>query len=168
MLRSERVKLDAKARRVPIPPITAGEKLLAVFLAQTQGQTIVPESVREITDLKDGAAWLPAGLEGTHEVLFFISSRTGMQVKRPAVGAEGYVLNHLDRAAAENYLKPSAPILRTPSSATAWKSITRTGRRTSWKSFSADAAMTSSLTCLPSSRTLAQRRKASATIGEGR
>ncbi|HEX8142435.1 MAG TPA: glycosyl hydrolase [Pyrinomonadaceae bacterium] len=105
MLRSERVKLDAKARRVPIPPITAGEKLLAVFLAQTQGQTIVPESVREITDLKDGAAWLPAGLEGTHEVLFFISSRTGMQVKRPAVGAEGYVLNHLDRAAAENYLK---------------------------------------------------------------
>ena len=38
-------------------------------------------------------------------VLFFISSRTGMQVKRPAVGAEGYVLDHFDRAAADNYLK---------------------------------------------------------------
>src|SRR2546421_5054652 len=37
--------------------------------------------------------------------LFFISSRTGMQVKRPAVGAEGYVLNHLDASASERYLK---------------------------------------------------------------
>src|SRR5262249_7441918 len=30
---------------------------------------------------------------------------TGMQVKRPAVGAEGFVLDHLDRAATDNYLK---------------------------------------------------------------
>jgi hypothetical protein len=105
MLRSERVKVDGKSRRVPVPPITAGEKLLAVFLAQTEGQTIVAASLKELTEIKDGAVWLPVGLEGAHEVLFFISSRTGMQVKRPAVGAEGYVLNHLDRAAAENYLK---------------------------------------------------------------
>jgi len=30
--------------------------------------------------------------------LFFISSRSGMMVKRAAVGAEGFVLNHYDRA----------------------------------------------------------------------
>jgi hypothetical protein len=48
---------------------------------------------------------LPAGLEGAHEVLFFISSRTGMQVKRPAVGGEGFVLDHYDRAAIDDYLK---------------------------------------------------------------
>ncbi|HEX8774098.1 MAG TPA: glycosyl hydrolase [Pyrinomonadaceae bacterium] len=105
MLRSERVKVDGNARRVPVPPVTAGEKLLAVFLARAQGQNLVADSLKELTDIRDGAVWLPASLEGTHEVLFFISSRTGMQVKRPAVGAEGYVLNHLDRAAAENYLK---------------------------------------------------------------
>ncbi len=48
---------------------------------------------------------LPAGLQGPHEVLFFISSRSGMMVKRPAVGAEGFVLNHYDRTAVEGYLK---------------------------------------------------------------
>src|SRR5713226_5741890 len=32
MLRSERVKIDAGARRLPVPPISAGERLIAVFL----------------------------------------------------------------------------------------------------------------------------------------
>ena len=36
--------------------------------------------------------------------LYFISSRTGQQVKRPSVGAEGFVLNHLDRNAIEHHL----------------------------------------------------------------
>jgi hypothetical protein len=104
MLRTERVKLDAAPRRVPLPSLTAGEKLMAVFLARAQGQSVAAESVREVTDIHDGAAWLPASLGGANELLFFISSRTGMQVKRPAVGAEGYVLDHLSRAAAEGYL----------------------------------------------------------------
>ena len=43
--------------------------------------------------------------EGPHVLLFFIASRTGMQVKRPAIGAEGFVLDHYDRAAVENHLK---------------------------------------------------------------
>src|SRR5207253_10554040 len=82
MLRSERVKVDENSRRVPRPSLTAGEKFLAVFLARTQGQTILAEGIREITDIKDGAVWLPGGLAGPHELLFFISGRTGMQVKR--------------------------------------------------------------------------------------
>ena len=104
MLRTERIKLPGNSSHLPIPNLTAGEKLLAVFRARTQGQSIVADSVRELTDIHDGAVWLPENLEGPHEVLFFISSRTGMQVKRPAVGAEGYVLNHLDRVATEHYL----------------------------------------------------------------
>jgi len=36
--------------------------------------------------------------------LFFVASRTGQQVKRPAVGAEGYVLDHYDRSAIEHHL----------------------------------------------------------------
>jgi hypothetical protein len=105
MLRTQRFKVEGNSRRVPLPNITGGEKLLAVFLARTEGQAIVADGLQELTDIRDGAVWLPAKTEGPHEVLFFISSRTGMQVKRPAVGAEGYVLNHLDRAATENYLK---------------------------------------------------------------
>jgi len=104
-LRYERVKAIADSQRVKVPDIGIGERLLAVFLARTQADAIAPESLREITDIRDGAVWLPAGLAGAHEVLFFISSRTGMQVKRPAVGSEGFVLSHLDRTATDNYLK---------------------------------------------------------------
>ena len=39
------------------------------------------------------------------EVLFFIGGKSGMQVKRPSFGAEGYVLNHLDKPSVDNYLK---------------------------------------------------------------
>ena len=103
-LRYENVKVSANSRRVKLPDIGIGEKLLAVFVARTQNNSIQHESLREITEIKDGAVWLP-DINGPHEVLFFISSRTGMQVKRPAIGSEGYVLNHLDRNATENYLK---------------------------------------------------------------
>ncbi|HMH43462.1 MAG TPA: glycosyl hydrolase, partial [Pyrinomonadaceae bacterium] len=104
-LRSERVKIQLDTRRVPIPSVTAGEKFLAAFIARTNGQTIPADGFGELTDIHDGAVWLPKLLDGTYEVLFFISGRTGMQVKRPAVGAEGYVLNHLDATATGHYLK---------------------------------------------------------------
>ena len=104
-LRFERVKAVESSRRVPVPDIGAGEKLIAVFLARTQGQSIVAESLREITDITDGVVRLPAGLQEPQEVLFFIASRSGMMVKRPAVGAEGFVLNHYDRAAVDDYLE---------------------------------------------------------------
>ena len=104
-LKLERVKLQPDSRRIPLPNIAPGEKLIAAFLALTKGQVIEGESAREVTDIHDGAVWLPQRLDGSYELLFFISGRTGMQVKRPAVGAEGYVLNHLDTAATEHYLK---------------------------------------------------------------
>lgn len=104
-LRTERVKVQPNSRRIPLPNVGPGEKFLAAFLARTEGQTVVADSLRELTNVHDGALWLSGDLQGSHEVMFFISSRTGMQVKRPAVGAEGYVLNHLDRPATERYLK---------------------------------------------------------------
>ena len=104
MLRNERVKIEAGSRRVAVPNISAGEKLIAVFLVQPRGPSIEAESIREITDIKDGVVQLPAGLDASHEVLFFISSHTGMQVKRPAIGAEGFVLDHLNHIATANYL----------------------------------------------------------------
>ena len=116
MLRSERVKVQPNSRRIPIPSLTAGEKLLAVFVARIQTEAVAGQpnrpalhidsaSVRELTDIHDGAVWLPDNVDASQEVLFFIGGRTGMQVKRPSVGAEGYVLNHLDRTATEHYLK---------------------------------------------------------------
>src|SRR5215471_13610876 len=102
-LRLQRVKIENDATRVPLPSRTAGEKLLAIFLAQFKGQDIIPESVRPVSALPDGTVGLPPGLSQSHEVLFFISSRTGMMVKRPAVGAEGFVVDHYDAAAVREY-----------------------------------------------------------------
>jgi hypothetical protein len=104
MLRTERVKLDANARRAPLPDIGAGEKLIAVFLARAQGQAVAPDSLRELTDIRDGAVQVPSGQGDGRELFFFIASRTGMLVKRPAIGAEGFVLDHLDASATEHYL----------------------------------------------------------------
>jgi hypothetical protein len=104
-LRYEHVKVDQNTRRVKVPSVGAGEKLLAVFLARVDGNSLTHDGLQELTDIKDGVVQLPASPASPHEVLFFISSRTGMQVKRPAVGGEGFVLDHLNRAATDMYLK---------------------------------------------------------------
>ena len=104
-LRYEHVKVEGNSSFVKVPSIGAGEKLLAVFLARVAGTSFAPDSIREMTIVQDGVVNLDNLPAGSHEVLFFISSRTGMQVKRPAVGAEGFVLDHLNRAATDSYLK---------------------------------------------------------------
>jgi alpha-L-rhamnosidase len=104
-LRYEHVKINAGSDRVKVPSIGAGEKLLAAFLARVEGSSFAPDSVRELTDINEGLVRLPTVPAGAHEVLFFISSRTGMQVKRPAVGGEGFVLDHMNQAATDAYLK---------------------------------------------------------------
>src|SRR6266550_5010837 len=69
MLRSERVKLAANSHSVPVPKVSAGEKLLAAFLVRAQGQSIAADSIREVTDIKDGVMQLPANLDGAQEIL---------------------------------------------------------------------------------------------------
>jgi hypothetical protein len=99
-LRIVRTRISAGARNLPLPKIGLGEKLLAIFL-HTQNSA---EEPRELTEIKDEAVIIPAN-EASQEAIFFISSHTGMKVKRAAVGAEGFVLNHYDRGAVEGYLK---------------------------------------------------------------
>ena len=104
-LRYDHVKIDPTAKFVKVPSVGAGEKFIAAFLARSEGTSFAPDSIRELTSIKDGIIELGDIPTGSHEVLFFISSRTGMQVKRPAVGSEGFVLDHLNRAATDSYLK---------------------------------------------------------------
>jgi hypothetical protein len=104
-LRVERIKLAQSQWRVKLPDIGGGEKLIAVFLVRMKDQNTVDAVPREITDIRDGAVSLPLELEGLHELQVFIASRTGQQVKRPAIGGEGFVLDHLNRGAIENYLR---------------------------------------------------------------
>ncbi len=104
-LRCERVRIVANERRIPLPSMTSGERVLAAFLSRTRERVVASESLREVTDMRDGILWLPAGLKEPQEVLFFIASRTGMVVKRAAVGAEGFVIDHYDGGALESYLR---------------------------------------------------------------
>jgi hypothetical protein len=104
-LRIERLQIPDGMHRLMLPAISTGEKFLAAFLCRIQDRKIIGPEIQELTDIRNGSVTLPPGLSGTHEVLVFISSRTGMMVKRPAVGAEGFVLDHYDRPGVEGYLK---------------------------------------------------------------
>jgi hypothetical protein len=91
--------LDPGETSISIPNISAGEKLLAAFL----GQNTQPPQMWDLEKIRDGRlAFTPS--TNSRSVTWFIASRTGMMVKRPAVGAEGFVLDHFDQAAIENHL----------------------------------------------------------------
>ena len=102
-LRIERVAVPAGAAQAPVPDVRAGEQVLAAFLAPSAPATTA-DGLREVSSIAQGRLTLPERASHPREVLFFISSRSGMMVKRPAVGAEGFVLNHYDRAAVDHYL----------------------------------------------------------------
>jgi hypothetical protein len=104
-LRVERVKVDANTKRIPLPAMIPAEKLLSVVLAKPNGNAVAENDLKQLTDIRDDNVWLPNAVQAGSEVLFFISGKAGMMVKRPALGAEGYMLNHLDKPSVENYLK---------------------------------------------------------------
>ncbi len=104
----------AGTRVIGLPMLEAGESYIAAYL--TRG-TAAPTDARAFTDLdlvraRDGHVPLPAPLAVDHTAWVFIAGRTGMMVKRPAVGGEGFVLNHYDRGALDRYLQSvGAPLL---------------------------------------------------------
>jgi hypothetical protein len=112
-LRIERVAAPANSDRVPLPQMSEAERLLAVFLAPGAPKDFDARAAREISEIRDGAVALPGKRSGENVLLFFIAGRTRQMVKRAAVGSEGLVLDHYDRAALDNHLKwAGEPLLR--------------------------------------------------------
>jgi hypothetical protein len=103
-LRVLSVSTSPDTRSVPVPNIGAGEKLLAAFLTSSDAKDSSKAAMLNLSAIRNGRLFLPAGREQSVALLWFIASRTGMLVKRPAIGAEGFVLDHFDRAAIENHL----------------------------------------------------------------
>jgi hypothetical protein len=108
-LRVERVPIAAGQRRVALPNLQDGERIFATVVAEMQGDAIVPGSVRDIASVSgatigDGLVELKSPLDKPHTLMVFITSRTGMMVKRASIGSEGFVLNHYDRPALDRYL----------------------------------------------------------------
>jgi len=103
-LRVEVVPLPQGAESTAGPYIDTGEQLISAFLTPVKDGQVLLRDAKQVSTIVNGRLQIPAPLEGVNDVIFFISSRTGMTVKRSAVGAEGFVLDHYDRAAIETHL----------------------------------------------------------------
>jgi len=105
-MRVQAATIPSGALSIAIPSITTGEQLVATFLVPGSGDTLVFKEAKQtpVSAIQNGRQPISPDLNGPHTALFFISSRTGMTVKRPAVGAEGFVLDHYDQHAIETHL----------------------------------------------------------------
>lgn len=102
-LRVVLTKIPADDGSVALPTLSAGERLLAAFVNDGPKQTAAAKMLELGTD-HDGRVSVGAATS-ERTVTWYISSRTGMMVKRPAIGAEGFVLDHFDQHAIQNHLR---------------------------------------------------------------
>jgi hypothetical protein len=91
-IRMARVPLPADAGELQVPALGPGETLLRAKLGTADLEVKGPRIAVAPTD-------------APREALFFVAGRTGQQVKRAALGAEGFVLDHIDPAAVANHLR---------------------------------------------------------------
>jgi hypothetical protein len=105
-MRMETVAIPQDSRSIAIPNIAVGEKLETVFLVPGARDTLDFRNGKRIEnpDIEAGRLQIFPEPNSVSTAVFFISSRTGMTVKRPALGAEGFVLDHYDQKAIETHL----------------------------------------------------------------
>jgi alpha-L-rhamnosidase len=105
-MRVEAVALPFGAKSVAVPNISAGEQLVAVFLVpgSETGPNFRDAKPVATTEVESGRLRISTDITDSYSAVFFISSRTGMTVKRSAIGAEGFVLDHYDQNAIETHL----------------------------------------------------------------
>ncbi|HKE94299.1 MAG TPA: glycosyl hydrolase, partial [Povalibacter sp.] len=84
--------IPAHASTVRLPPMEPGEQRLAIFV----------DGVRVALPEDAALSVRPSAAERTASL--FVAGRTGQQVKRAAVGAEGFVIDHISPAAVANHL----------------------------------------------------------------
>ncbi len=109
-LRVEEIDVPPGVTSVKAPFLDQGEALIAAFVgdasADIRADGMVLGVARELARLDapvDGR-FAMAAAERPRRILCFVSSRTGMMVKRPAVGAAGFVLDHYNAAAIKTHL----------------------------------------------------------------
>jgi hypothetical protein len=113
-LREATVEVPAGSTTFALPAVMSGEKLVAAFSAAGNNAQYDKSTLRQL-DARPGrdgrAAIAPAA--SPRVVVCYIATRTGQQVKRPALNAEGFVLDHLSRGAIEHHLRTVAePLMK--------------------------------------------------------
>ena len=102
-LRVEALPVAPGAASVQAPYVDTGEEMLAAFLVADVGSAQGAPGGEPI--LLPIAGWFQVTPSSEPRTLIcFLSSRTGMMVKRPSLGAGGFVLDHYDRAATKAHL----------------------------------------------------------------
>ena len=97
------VALPASGKSIALPTTAIGDTLIAAFSASGTPEHWQVESATQLPLIPNATS---VTLRATHAdvVLLFYSSHTRQQVKRPAIGAEGLVLDHFSRAAIDEHL----------------------------------------------------------------
>lgn len=103
-LRVETIAVPPGTGSIAVPDIDTGEQLIAAFLAPVREGKVSLQNAKQLSTIANGRLQISPPPEVANDAIFFISSRTGMTVKRPAIGAEGFVLDHYDRNAIETHL----------------------------------------------------------------
>ena len=103
-LRVEQVNVAPGNTSAAVPPLEAGEKLFAAFVLPQDSGSLDYRQAHQLSLPTGPRVEIPEASTSARAVVFFISSRTGMMVKRAAVGATGFVLDHYDRSAIRNHL----------------------------------------------------------------
>jgi hypothetical protein len=100
-------------KSVPLPQVQEGEKVFAAFVGPLPNVPAGENSYKEVP-IRDGAAQIPdeygpvSTTSGKMYFSFYIASQTRMQVKRPAYGAEGFVIDHYNPAVIDKFIKEMA------------------------------------------------------------
>ena len=104
-MRVQTVAIPPASHSIAIPHLGNGERLEAAFLIPGSASGPDLQNAKQVEPAAIEHGRLEVSLEyGRGKAVFFISSRTGMTVKRAAIGAEGFVLDHYDRDATETHL----------------------------------------------------------------
>ncbi len=104
-LRIAAVDLPQGATSIAVPPLEGGETLLAVFAGEGTAREYAAAGLHPIRFAQRQGRLLLTGAPVARVVVFYIASHTGQQVKRAAVGASGFVVDHYSHAAVGNYLQ---------------------------------------------------------------
>jgi hypothetical protein len=104
-LRVDRVDVKPGADSVDLPKLAEGDSIFAAALVHGNARQFSSDNIHMFPGISGNTLRLPSGNEPDRIVLFFVASHTRQQVKRPAVGSEGLVLDHYDRVALDTHLK---------------------------------------------------------------
>jgi hypothetical protein len=103
-LRSDRREIAPGLTSVARPVPFQGDRLIAAYIGRGSLTEVERTTFRELDVSGSGPIPVPSG-EGPRLVVFYFASQTGQVVKRAALGAEGYVLDHYQKAAIEKHLR---------------------------------------------------------------